>query len=251
MFKQRKWISNEILNWESYSDSSVVLEKEKGERAYEIWEHAKSQIENNESEFHLADGITNLKRALNHRLKLIEEIYGFKFIKINNKPKGYMEILEVFGVVRPFLMKRLLTIRNGIEHNDEKPPSYERCLELLDVVWYFLKSTDSMVQFAVKDLAFELDEEGDKPYYFGLRYVQQERDIFIINGKIPEKLIYDEPTPNSIEVVLSEIEGVKDIGLSMAYEEKVLELSRGSIHGEIILSDFEKIRIINKFAFSY
>lgn len=251
MFKQRKWISNEILNWESYSNSSTVLEKEKGERAYEIWEHAKSQIENNESEFHLADGITNLKRALNHRLKLIEEIYSFKFVEINNRPKGYLEILEVFGVVRPFLMKRLLTIRNGIEHNDEKPPSYERCLELLDVVWYFLKSTDSMVQFVVEDLAFELDVEEVKPYYFILKYVQHERDIFIINGRIPEKLIYDEPTPDSIEVVLSEIEGVKDIGLSMAYEEKVLELSRGSIHGEIILSDFEKIRIINKLAFSY
>ncbi|MFJ7913908.1 MULTISPECIES: hypothetical protein [unclassified Lysinibacillus] len=145
MFKQRKWISNEILNWESYSESSTVLEKEKGERAFRIWEHAKNLIENNETEFHLADGITNLKRALNHRLKLIEEIYGFKFVEINNKPKGYMEILEIFGVVRPFLMKRLLTIRNGIEHNDEKPPSYERCIELLDVVWYFLKSTDLMV----------------------------------------------------------------------------------------------------------
>ncbi|MGE8001334.1 hypothetical protein ACQKOF_22335 [Lysinibacillus sp. NPDC093190] len=140
---------------------------------------------------------------------------------------------------------------DGIEHNNEKPPSYERCLELLDVVWYFLKSTDSMVQFAVKDLAFELDEESDKPYYFGLKYVQQERDIFIINGKIPEKLIYDEPTPNSIKVVLGEVKGVKDIGLSMAYAEKVHELPLGSIHGEIILSDCKKIRIINKFAFPY
>jgi len=192
-----------------------------------------------------------LKRALNHRLKLIEEIYSFKFVEINNRPKGYLEILEVFGVVRPFLMKRLLTIRNGIEHNDEKPPSYERCLELLDVVWYFLKSTDSMVQFAVRDLAFEIEEEGDNSYYFGLRYVQQERDIFIINGTIPENLIYDEPTPNSIEVVLGEIKGVKDIGLSMTYEKKVHELPRGSIHGEIIFSDSEKIRIINKFAFPY
>ncbi|MED4552786.1 MULTISPECIES: hypothetical protein [Lysinibacillus] len=251
MFKQRKWISKEILNWESYSDSSTVLEKEKGERAFQIWGHAKNLIVNNESEFHLADGITNLKRALNHRLKLIEEIYGFKFVEINNKPKGYMEILEIFVVVRPFLMKRLLTIRNGIEHNDEKPPSYERCIELLDVVWYFLKSTDLMVQFAVNDLAFELEVNDDKPYYFVLEYVRHEQDIFIINGNIPEKLIYDEFTPDTIEVVLGEIEGIKDIRLSMAYEGKVIELPHSSIHGEIILSDFDKIGIINKFVFSY
>ena len=57
---------------------------------------------NNESEFHLADGITNLKRALNHRLKLIEEIYGFKFVEINNKPKGYMEILEILALLDRF-----------------------------------------------------------------------------------------------------------------------------------------------------
>ena len=44
VFKQRKWISNEILNWESYSDSSVVLEKEKGERAYEIWEQDRKSV---------------------------------------------------------------------------------------------------------------------------------------------------------------------------------------------------------------
>ncbi len=38
-------------------------------------------------------------------------------------------------------MKQLLAIRNDIEHRDVKPPSTEKCLELLDAVWYFLKST--------------------------------------------------------------------------------------------------------------
>ncbi|MFJ7913909.1 MULTISPECIES: hypothetical protein [unclassified Lysinibacillus] len=93
--------------------------------------------------------------------------------------------------------------------------------------------------------------KDDKSYYFVLKYVKHERDIFIINGNIPEKLIYDELTPDTIEVVLGEIEGIKDTRLSMAYEEKVIELPRSSIHGEIILSDFDKIGIINKFVFSY
>jgi hypothetical protein len=33
-------------------------------------------------------------------------------------------------------------IRNDIEHKDASPPSIDRCVELADVTWYFLKTTD-------------------------------------------------------------------------------------------------------------
>lgn len=103
-------------------------------RAYYIWEHAKNLIDGGINDFNLADGVTNLKRTLNQRRNLIEEIYSFKNIEIFNKPKHYLELLERYDIVRPYLMKITFDIRNNIEHNDAKSPDIGRCKEFVDVV---------------------------------------------------------------------------------------------------------------------
>ncbi|WP_332647131.1 hypothetical protein [Lysinibacillus sp. 54212] len=248
--KRKKWVSNEVLNWYSYSDSARILDKDKGERAYAIWEHSKQLIENNESDFHLADGITNLKRALNHRLNTIEEIYCFKAIKIKNKPKGYMEMLEILGIVRPFLMKQLLVIRNDIEHRDNKPPSKERCLELLDVIWYFLKSTDFIVQIERYNIVFDEDKERDDSSWFTLEYIYQ-KDIFIIRGKIPPEFVYEEPLENTFGVVLGLIDGVDDRWVSKVYSKEPIDLLPNEIIGEAKFEDSNKVSLIQDILFNY
>ena len=35
-----------------------------------------------------------------------------------------------------------MDIRNEIEHEDAPPPPYVRARELLDMTWYFLRSTE-------------------------------------------------------------------------------------------------------------
>lgn len=163
------WVSSSILNWYVQPQWQHICEEE-WERAYIIWEHARSLVDSGSSELILADGVSNLKRALNHRLKLIEEIYSFKEIEVPNKPKGYLELLEHYDLVRPYLMKILLNIRNDIEHNDAAPPEIERCKELVDVVWYFLKSTDSITQKRTDSASFRLLDENsfETEYWYSI-----------------------------------------------------------------------------------
>ena len=67
-------------------------------------------------------------------------MYGFAALFPKNV--GALERLEAVGLARPFLIRRLFDLRNDIEHRDAAPPDLDRCLELADVTWYFLKSTD-------------------------------------------------------------------------------------------------------------
>lgn len=106
-----------------------------------------------------------MKRSLNHRLQLIEKTYHLKTIYFKDKPKGYLELLEKYNIVRPLLMKKLLTIRNEIEHEDSNPPEIERCKELVDIMWYFLKSTDSIVQIKKESICFDLYNDGVETQY--------------------------------------------------------------------------------------
>ena len=241
MVTTNKWISNDVFNLEYETDSSTVLNIVDLKRAYEVWGHARSLIENNESGFHLSDGIANLKRALNQRLQLIEKIYNFKNIDLEGKPKGYLELLEFFGIVRPFLMKQLLTIRNDIEHRDAEPPSFEKCLELLDAVWYFLKSTDYLVRYSTNTILFR--EDNIIPENTSWVELTYKFDIhkFNIRGRLPYDFVSDSPTENSFEMECT----VYDT------DKTDIELSRGKVFNyfdrELNIGDAEKTFLIKKF----
>ncbi|SJZ83286.1 hypothetical protein SAMN02745116_01551 [Pilibacter termitis] len=194
--KKEIWLSKDYLyeNIEWYTSCSTLQSLDDQQRAYLIWDRANSLVEKNETPFDLTDGITNLKRSMNHRLKLIEEIYNFKKIDFPKKPKGYLELLETYNLVRPYLMKILLEIRNLIEHDDSPPPNQKRCKELVDMVWYFLKSTDSLVLNLVSDFEFQVyDKNNDETPYGGT--VELEHDthkIIKIRGWFPSEAITTE-----------------------------------------------------------
>ncbi len=236
-----KWISNEIFNLEYKSQTSIVLNLEKSKRAYEMWEHSRLLIEENESEFHLSDGISNLKRSLNQRLNFIEEIYNLKNINLQGTPKGYLELLEFFGIVRPFLMKQLLAIRNDIEHRDVKPPSIEKCLELLDAVWYFLKSTDYLARYSTDSIVYE--EENIIPEDNSWIELNYRFDIHSLNirGRLTSDFVYDSPIGNSCQIECE----VDDLDVTN------IEVTNGKVfnyfNGELNLGDAEKTILIKKF----
>ncbi|MFJ7407582.1 MULTISPECIES: hypothetical protein [unclassified Lysinibacillus] len=245
MVTTNKWISNDVFNLEYETDSSIVLNIADLKRAYEVWEHARSLIEKSESAFHLSDGITNLKRALNQRLQLIEKIYNFKNINLKGKHKGYLELLEFLGIVRPFLMKQLLTIRNDIEHRDAEPPSFEKCLELLDAVWYFLKSTDYLVRYSTNTILFE--EDNIIPEDASWVELTYRFDIhkFNIRGRLSYDYVSDLPTENSFEMECTvydtdktdmEVRGGEDFNY---------------FDGELNIVDVEKTFLIKKFLLNF
>lgn len=154
------WISNKIFEQEAYFKSHDYVDTNRWLRAYEIWERAEYLINRAKSAFDLSDGILNLKRSLDQRTKLIEELYGLSKIKYTNKSKYYFEVLGDFGIARPFILKKLLEIRNDIEHRDISPPRIEECKEWLDIVWYFHKSTDYITNSKRDDLAFMFEDSG-------------------------------------------------------------------------------------------
>lgn len=205
MFMNYICLSNDIFNWNSYCTGGTRLEENLWKRSYEIWNRACYLIESNESEFDLIDGIANLKRSLNHREKLIEENYHFKNISFSNKPKGYLELLESFGIVRPFIMKNLLQIRNDIEHKDTKPPELNRCKELLDATWYFLKSTDNIVNMKKENFEFNFfDNEGNETqYWFEIQLDFNCNTNFKLHGCFPKDMISYNEKDNffNIEVI--------------------------------------------------
>ena len=45
--------------------------------------------------------ITTLKRSVDNRLKLLNEIYKFRNIPINDKPSDILEIMGYLGIIRP------------------------------------------------------------------------------------------------------------------------------------------------------
>jgi hypothetical protein len=189
------WISRHIFECEVISSTGNSISKDLWRRAYEIWEHSRGLIENSKDDFNLVDGITNLKRSLNQRLKLIEDLYHLKTINFVNKPIGYLETLENYGLVRPFIVKNLFDVRNDIEHNDAIPPSKEKCREWLDVVWYFLKSTDSIVQIQKQDIEFSIQYENKLKtnYWFSADINSESHTPVNLHGWFPFEFISLEP----------------------------------------------------------
>ncbi|MFN2744879.1 hypothetical protein ACINLE_04650 [Bacillus sp. z60-18] len=145
--KNKIWVSNQLLNWEVDGSVMSSVSKEEWKRAYEIWNYAKNLIENNDDRENLSQAIIALKRSYNQRHQLLSKIYPFDEIHFDSKVgrKRGLELLEQYNIIRPLHIKKLLSIRNDIEHNDTVPPEKEKCLELVDHVWSFLKITDQKI----------------------------------------------------------------------------------------------------------
>lgn len=159
------WLSKDVLSWKSeqqgyrshpYSDACA--------RTYEIWEHAERLLLNKCNSFQLIDALSTLKRAINHRLQKIDSLYPIRqLFPDQNHNKRFLQQLACLGLVRPVMLEKLIEIRNSVEHSDREPPDQIRCMEFLDLVWYFLRSTDRLVINIITD--FELikyDKIGDE-----------------------------------------------------------------------------------------
>ena len=160
------WLSREFLDWYAFVQSDQENEDKDREGANRIWMHAEEILMQYHDELHLVDAVTSLKRAMSHRLNLIEKTYSFGRIPVGGQPRRTIEQLAFWGIVRPTMLIRLIEIRNAVEHENVSPPPHERCLELLDFVWYFLRSTDRLVLYTPQQVVFamEVDTDGDYTY---------------------------------------------------------------------------------------
>jgi hypothetical protein len=141
------WLSSEVLGWNVRSEEQLGFDTADTDRAYEHLTHADDLLALAEAnDMYLVDVITTLKRCLNQRLMHLNRLYDFSSVPIHNRPKRLLDQLATLKLVRPFLLQHLLEIRNSVEHKDTSPPPRHRCAELIDVMWYFLRSTDSLTR---------------------------------------------------------------------------------------------------------
>lgn len=70
------------------------------------------------------------------------------------------------------------------------PPSIKTCKEWIDILWYFLKSTDSIVQKKKLSVAFILHKSGiETQYGYCINIEKQKYPYCKINGWFPNNLI--------------------------------------------------------------
>jgi hypothetical protein len=148
------WIDPSWLSWNRHAQGSVHQPEDTAFKLYEMHQHACDRLEGNPSEFARVDAITTLRRTVGQRVKALKDIYQLRSLPTGTKPKYDLELLEYFGIIRPFMLKRLIDIRNMVEHQDTSPPPTDECLMFADLVWYFLRSTDGLVQDQLTSMMF-------------------------------------------------------------------------------------------------
>jgi hypothetical protein len=191
------WLSPEILNW-CYLGSAFSFDDDASwRRSYEIWQHSEELLSRGGSEFTRIDAITTLHRAIDHRIRLLALACSLKKLPLVERSKDSLEILGYLGIVRPLMLKRINDIRNIVEHEDGKPPSYEECLVFLEFVWYFLRSTDLLTQQPPD--YFEFQSQDDDAYGLWIRVSRNDAIEFQVNGWVPERLF----SPDAVKGWLS------------------------------------------------
>jgi len=155
MNNKKIWISKEILSWERHEDTSTIIPRDVALSCYKLWEHADSQTKSVNS-FHLQDSIKNLKLVVDRRIKKIETIYNFRQFK-RKTSNHTLGIYKQLGLVKGSILEKLFAIRNGIEHHGRGLgiSDQDRCMDLSDAVWYFLRSTDFLLFSSPSTIGFE------------------------------------------------------------------------------------------------
>jgi len=205
-------LSPEILSWAPYSSGGRLFDPVDSLRPYQHWRHAEDLVRHGTTEFHRIDCVATLRRAVDSRLRRLNSLYEFKRIPVCSKPDGIIDICEKFGIFRPLMVQKLQRIRNRVEHQDVPPPGKAECAELVEFVWYFLKSTDSRV--AMLPDGFHSDPDGgfgETPYGLTFRTGPKYEWTIEISGWVPSKLIATPAVENWIDIACTEFVRARDI----------------------------------------
>ncbi|RSC92890.1 hypothetical protein [Tenacibaculum singaporense] len=157
------YITKEILNWNIQQNDFTFYNRE-WNTPYEGWNHAEKIISNHTSKYHRIDVIATLKRIIDYRVKDLSHKYNLKAINDDFKKKNNYERLAHLNIIRPIMLKKLLEVRNNVEHKHEQPPSLNICKELVEFVWYFLKSTDIFCHTVIDSYSLDEDPNHDSKY---------------------------------------------------------------------------------------
>ena len=217
-----KYIDSSFLYFFDYAETEHSVDEAKFYRAYEIWDHCKELLESGNSSLIRIDVISNLRRCLNQRLKNIENYYFINSLPFLKNDKRYFDKLSSLNIIRPFMLQQLFEICNDIEHNDAKPPSAKRTQELLDISWYFLKSTDQLVRGIRDDFLFNFRiKKSTVDYGVTLKFNLSNRWEINIRGWIPKNFVKNFNKKNTIPVEILEFGTKFETNVAKYHEDKL------------------------------
>lgn len=174
--------------------SWTVLKDDGRHRPYEMWTHARNVVGAgiDVTRDQRVDCVTSLNRAINHRLRRLTEIYKLKTLPLVRRPNRVLDLLCDLGVAQPNMVRQLVIIRNAVEHEDLEPPSIADCQIFLELVWYFLRSTDGLVMEGLE--SFQLlppDDDGSESYWIDISLESELQWPPMISGWLQPQLISD------------------------------------------------------------
>jgi len=185
----RIYVNNEILTWYCDEEGGSGFPAEYNYRGHEIWRHARDRLDAGCSDLDRIDCIGALKRAVNHRIKSIVQAYHFDLLPSVHGQKKTLEKLQEYGLVRPSIITALFEVRNSIEHADTDPPNLQQCVNYVDLVWYFLKSTDELVNMYKDGPVYTLhDDDFNEKAWLALRPNLEDGWMFTVRGNLPANL---------------------------------------------------------------
>lgn len=109
-------------------------------------------------------------------------------------------VLELLGIVRPLMFSNLLEIRNAVEHQDAPPPDKRSCQIFLEFVWYFLRSTDRILQLVSNEIHFSRSRD-ETSHWLELKYGPSEGWNPTLRGWVGPDLISTDSRSDWITVL--------------------------------------------------
>jgi len=218
-----KFLNDAFLEWMYGIEDRRQGEVDDLYNALEIWKHAQELLRIEDSPLYRADCIINLKRAVNVRLKNLEKIYFIKGLPSDISSKKTLDKFEELGLIRPNILSELIDIRNLIEHEETEPPSKEKCFFYIDIIWYFLKSTDSLVDDIIESFVY-LSEDGNNRIVINIELSSPW--IISASGKMHKQYFSNSQKRNTMELekeVSFNDDGYTDLDVSLKLNEYYLK----------------------------
>jgi hypothetical protein len=202
------WVDPDIFDWTPEYLSGTRQDRERVFRPHQILDHAYRLLAGETTAFIVADALSNLRRAVNNRLQHLEELYNLS--SIFPKSIGALERLEGIDVAKPFLIRALFDLRNDVEHNDGTPPSQQRCSELADATWYFLKTTDYACKTVVSGVTLRCESGAyarDPDLWLIIELQPASHSEVLVRGCLPALFLHEKPLPGSLPLVVHKQRG--------------------------------------------
>jgi len=195
------YISAEILDWNFSLYKTKLRKKHKFNQPYELLEHAETLLQFDDANFDHVKCFDKIQSAIQQRADMIYKKYFIEALHYDGKPDGYFNVLQDCGFIKPRMNEKLAQLISQKEQHNVSLLSKEQYGELLETVWYFLKSTDGFLYHKIDNIILRPNASqniSDK-YWLELEIKHSIQDISF-RGWVPKNFLSNESTENSLNL---------------------------------------------------